>query len=95
MRPSNAFGLDGDGADQSIDPPIPLPAHVLELATVSLCGSPRMQVKIEMDWDTNEIGSGCHLSSHFNLTNSDVLGYKYKMGSSNSDSDPDPNTLSI
>ena len=54
-----------------------------------------MQVKIEIDSDTNEIGSGCHLSSHFNSTNSDVLGYKYKMGSSNSDSDPDPNTLLI
>ena len=46
--------------------------------------------------DTDEIGSECHLLSHFNLdtnSNADLSGYEYKTDSSNSDSDPD--TFSI
>ena len=46
--------------------------------------------------DTDEIGSECHLLSHFNLdtnSNADLSGYEYKTDSSNSDSNSD--TFSI
>ena len=40
-------------------------------------------------WDTDEIGSECHLLTHFNSdmnANADLIGYEYKTDSSNPDS---------
>ena len=40
-------------------------------------------------WDTDEIGSECHLLTHFNSdmnANADFIGYEYKTDSSNPDS---------
>ena len=43
-------------------------------------------------WDSDEIGSECHLLTHFNSdinVNADLIGYEYKTDSSN------PDTFSI
>ena len=47
-------------------------------------------------WDTDQIGSECHLLPHFNPNtnaNADLIEYEYKTDSSNPDSNPD--TFSI